>query len=86
MKQEEIDQAIAEALAKEKGKSRWHRPSRRTERVRQVRQVLNVVFMIGFVAAIAIYFLLPEQRALFFGVGFGAILLKVVEFVLRFMF
>jgi len=42
--------------------------------------------MIGFVAAIAIYFLLPEQRALFFGVGFGAILLKVVEFVLRFMF
>jgi hypothetical protein len=62
MKQEEVDQAIAEALAKEKGKSRWHRPSRRAERVRQARQVLNVVFMIGFVAAIAIYFLMPEPR------------------------
>ena len=86
MKQEEIDQIIAEALEKEKGKSRWHRPNRSNERVRQIRQVLNVVFMIGFVAAIAVYFLLPEQRMLFFGIGFGALLLKVVEFILRFMF
>lgn len=86
MRQDEIDQIIAEALEKEKGKSRWHRPSKRNERIRQVRNVLNVVFMLGFVAAIVIYFLLPEQRTLFFCVGFGAVALKVVEFILRFMF
>lgn len=86
MRQDEIDQIIAEALEKEKGKSRWHRPSKRSERIRQVRNVLNVVFMLGFVAAIVIYFLLPEQRTLFFCVGFGAVALKVVEFILRFMF
>lgn len=86
MKQEEIDQVIAEALEKEKGKSRWHRPSRRRERVMQARNVLNILFMLGFVTAIAVYFLLPEQRTLFFCIGFGAIVLKIVEFVLRFMF
>lgn len=86
MKQDEIDQIIAEALEKEKGKgSRWHRPSKRNERIRQVRNVLNILFMIGFVAAILIYFLLPDQRPLFFSVGFGAVALKVVEFILRFM-
>jgi hypothetical protein len=42
--------------------------------------------MLGFLAAIVIYFVLPEQRVLFFCVGFGAIALKLVEFYLRFMF
>ncbi|MCR5245585.1 MAG: hypothetical protein K6C31_04630 [Bacteroidales bacterium] len=50
-----------------------------------MRNVLNILFMIGFVAAILIYFLLPDQRPLFFCVGFGAVVLKVVEFILRFM-
>lgn len=86
MKQEEMDQIIAEALAKEKGQSRWHRPHRGGQRVRQARQVLNALFMLGFVACIAIYFLMPEQRGLFFAVGFAALLLKVVEFILRFFF
>lgn len=86
MKQEEIDRAIAEALQQEKGKSRWHRASRRNERVRQARNVLNILFMVGFVAAIAIYFLLPTERTLFFSVGFTAMALKIVEFILRFMF
>lgn len=86
MKQDEIDQVIAEALEKEKGKSRWQRPSRRRERVMQARNVLNILFMLGFVAAILIYFLLPEQRGLYFTVGISALLLKIAEFVLRFMF
>lgn len=86
MNQEEIDQVIAEALEKEKGKSRWHRPSRRRERVMQARNVINILFMLGFVAAILIYFLLPEQRGLYFTVGIAALLLKIAEFVLRFMF
>ena len=88
MKQDEIDQIIAEALEKEKGRNagRWHRPSRRRQWVTQARTVLNIVFMFGFVAAILIYFLLPEQRGLYFGVGLTALLLKIAEFVLRFMF
>lgn len=85
MRQDEIDQIIAEALEKEKGKGRHHRRPK-GEKVRQARQVLNILFMLGFVAAIAIYFLLPEQRPLFFSVGFAAVLLKIIEFVLRFMF
>lgn len=85
MNAEEIDKIIAESLAKEK-KSRWHRPSHRSERIMQVRKVLNFVFMLGFAAALIIYFVWPEQRALFFSVGFGSVLLKIVEFILRFMF
>ena len=33
-----------------------------------------------------IYFALPEQRVLFFSIGFGAVALKLIEFYLRFMF
>ena len=40
----------------------------------------------GALAAFALYFLFPEQRMLFMGVGFGAMLLKIVEFGLRFLF
>lgn len=88
MNNEDIDRIIAEALEKDRpsGKRQWHRPSRKKEHIRQARTVLNTVFMLGFVAAIAIYFLLPESRTLFFCVGFGAVLLKIVEFILRFMF
>ena len=48
--------------------------------------VLNIVFMAGFLAAVIVYFALPENRVLFFSLGFGAILIKLVEFFLRFMF
>ena len=86
MKQDEIDQIIAEALEKDKNGSRWHRPKKRRQWVMPTRNVLNILFIIGFVAAILIYFLLPSQRMLFFSVGFGAVALKIAEFVLRFMF
>ena len=48
--------------------------------------IVNIVFMIGFVAAIIIYFVYPDNKPLFFCVGFGAMLLKITEFFLRFMF
>ena len=48
--------------------------------------MLNILFMIGFLAAIIIYFAMPEQKALFFSVGFGALILKIIEFALRFLF
>lgn len=86
MKKEEIDELIAQSVAESKGgrESKWHRPKHNRARVNQIRSVLNTLFMLGFVAAILIYFLLPEQRVLFFFVGFGALVLKIVEFIIRF--
>ncbi|MBR2153430.1 MAG: hypothetical protein IJ901_02275 [Bacteroidaceae bacterium] len=87
MKSEDIDKIIAEAVNDSKKQSRWHRPERgRSTSIQSLRNVLNTVFMLGFVAALVVYFLWPEQKVLFFGIGFGAILIKLVEFYLRFMF
>lgn len=82
MNSEEIDKIIAEAIAQDKG--RKPRNSRAT--IDKVRKVLNVLFMLGFLAAVIIYFVMPADRALFFYVGFGAMFLKIVEFLLRFLF
>lgn len=95
MKTDDIDQIIAEALEKEKGgkHKRWHRPSQddrkeqeKRERIMRWRNILNALFMLGFVIAILLYFASPANRTAFFCVGFGAMALKIVEFVLRFMF
>ena len=87
MKSDEIDDIIAKAVAESKGKGdKWHRPKKKSETVKKMRSLLNILFMLGFVAAIIIYFTLPDQKALFFSVGFGAMLLKIIEFLLRFLF
>lgn len=86
MKQDEVDKIIAEAVASNKKQSKWHRPSKGKANIARARQILNALFMLGFLAAIIIYFALPENRAVFFCVGFGAMALKIVEFILRFMF
>lgn len=87
MKSEDIDKIIAEAVNDSKRQSKWHRPSRgRSTSIQTVRNVLNVLHVVGFVAAVVVYFVFPEHRLLFFSIGFGAIVLKLVEFYLRFMF
>lgn len=86
MNSDEIDKIIADAVADSKTESRWHRPKSDRYKIRQVRALLNTVFMVGFVAAVIIYFVCPGQRTLFFCVGFGAMLVKIVEFILRFIF
>ena len=88
MNQEDVDKIIAEAVAesKQESKKRWHRGKSSNHSVETARKVLNWTFMAGFIAAVIIYFALPEQRVLFFSVGFGAVVLKLVEFYLRFMF
>ena len=87
MKSDEVDEIIANAIAESKGKSgKWHRPKKRGEAVKKARNLLNILFMLGFLAAIIIYFALPDQKALFFSVGFGAMILKIIEFALRFLF
>ena len=87
--QEEMDKIIAEALADSKKQSKWHRPDNKgltADKIMKIRKTINMVFMILFVVAVLIYFILPDQRILFFCIGFGALILKIVEFVLRFMF
>lgn len=87
--QEEIDKIIADAVAESKKQSKWHRPNNKgvsPETIAQARKILNLVFMAMGIAAVIIYFTMPEQRLLFFSIGFGAVILKVVEFILRFMF
>lgn len=88
MNQDEVDKIIAEAVAESQKKSRirWHKGKSSNNGITTTRQVLNWTFMIGFAMAIIIYFVLPEHRVLFFCVGFGSIVLKLVEFYLRFMF
>lgn len=87
MQQDEIDKIIAEAVASSKKQSKWHRQdNKKRDVILRARQVLNAVFMLGFLAAIIIYFAMPENRVLFFSVGFGAMAIKIVEFILRFMF
>ena len=87
MKADEVDKIIAEALEKDR-QQRSHRRSGRSKKdaIQTVRKVLNIIFMIGFLAAIIVYFAIPENRILFFCLGFGAMLIKIVEFFLRFMF
>lgn len=86
MQQDEIDKIIAEAVAGSKKESKWHRPSGKSANIIRARNILNALFMLGFVAAVIIYFAMPESKTLFFCVGFGSMLLKIVEFILRFMF
>ena len=88
MNQEDVDKIIAEAVAESKKEShkKWHKGKSSNDSIMTARRVLNWVFMLGFAAAVIIYFVLPEQRVLFFCIGFGAVALKLVEFYLRFMF
>ena len=86
MKADEIDEIIANAVAESKGKSARTQRKKNSSAVQKARSVLNILFMLGFLAAVIIYFAMPEQKALFFTVGFSALLLKLIEFALRFLF
>ena len=88
MKSDEIDKIIADALQEQQQHNAPRRGGKRSksDNIKTIRKVLNIIFMIGFLAAVIIYFALPDQKALFFSLGFGSILLKLIEFYLRFMF
>lgn len=88
MKQDEIDKIIADAVAESKKtkRNKWHKRGTSSSGVQTARKVLNWAHTLGFIAAVIIYFALPEQRTLFFCVGFSSIVLKLIEFYLRFMF
>jgi len=80
----DIDKIIQDALDEHKGGK--NKNKKKGDAILKTRKILNFIFMIGFVAAIIIYFALPDNRPLFFTVGFGAMIIKVAEFFLRFMF
>ena len=88
MNQEEIDKLIAEAVADSQNKrnSKWRKRNSGKDSITTARKVLNWSFMIGFLIAVIIYFAFPEQKVLFYSFGFGSLVLKLVEFYLRFMF
>ena len=87
MKADEVDKIIAEALEKDRQQHSRSKGSRnKRDAIQTARNVLNIIFMVGFLAAIVVYFAVPENRILFFSLGFGAMLIKIVEFFLRFMF
>jgi len=85
MKEDEIDQIIEQSLADSKKQSKWRRPKQRSQGKERARAILNTLFMLGFLAAIIVYFAMPDHRTLFFCIGFGSMLLKIVEFIIRFM-
>ena len=51
-----------------------------------IRKVLNIAFLVLALTGVVLYFLLPEKRSLsllFIGIG---MMLKVIEFLIRFLF
>jgi len=87
VKSNEIDKIIADAVNESKCESKWHRPSKgNSTSILTARRVLNTLFMVGFILTIIIYFVFPENKILFFSFGFGSMILKIIEFYLRFMF
>jgi hypothetical protein len=86
LKTDEIDKIIAEAVNESKKQSKWHRPGKGSSTsILTARKILNTVFMVGFVLALFVYFAFPEQKVLFFSIGFGAIIVKLIEFYFRFV-
>ncbi len=89
MKTDDIDKIIAEALEEHKGKRKGGSKQGRSmdaAKLMKIRNVLNTLMIIGFVLAVIVYFAFPEQRVLYYSFGFGAIVVKIVEFGIRFLF
>ncbi len=52
----------------------------------KARKVLNVTFLILAAIGVALYFIMPESRGMALSIVGAAMVLKVVEFFLRYMF
>lgn len=86
MQQDEIDKIIADAVASSKKQSKWHRGNKKGDSIMRARKILNTIFMVGALFTVIAYFAMPEQRMMVLGVGFVSMAIKIVEFILRFMF
>lgn len=52
----------------------------------RARKILNMVFLILAAIGVALYFILPDERIIALGIVGVAMVVKVVEFFLRYMF
>lgn len=79
MEREEIERLIEES-------AHHARKSRKGGGIDKARKVLNILFLILAAAGVVLYFALPEQHLYGMAVIAVGMLLKVVEFFLRFLF
>ncbi len=88
MDREEIEKLIEETARKEREKRRVLNVDtvRRVLNVDTVRRVLNVVFLVCAVVGLILYFALPERHILGMSIIAAGMFLKIVEFLLRFLF
>lgn len=78
MNREEIERIIDEAAQNERNKKK----SINTD---TVRTWLNALFLIAAVVGLVLYFAWPEKHIVGMAIVGGSMLLKVVEFMLRFL-
>ena len=79
MNREEIEKLVEESAAQ----ARKRRKGPSTE---QIRQILNTLFLIAAVVGIICYFAIPENRWIGLGIVGSGMILKVIEFFIRFLF
>lgn len=87
MNADEVDKIIAEALAESKGK-KYKRGKTNTKSFEKekVRRILNMIFMIGAILTFILYFVLPDHKVISFTIGGISLVIKIVDYFLRFMF
>lgn len=79
MNREEIEKLVEESAHQ----ARKHHRGPSTD---QIRKVLNTLFLIAAVVGVVCYFAMPENRWIGLGIVGGGMILKVIEFFIRFMF
>ncbi|MBQ0141923.1 MAG: hypothetical protein KBT06_03845 [Prevotellaceae bacterium] len=82
MKSDEVDKIIEEALAQSRHSHSKRQLSR--ERIALIRKILNTIFIIGVISTFVVYFAIPDNKMLFFSIGFGSLIIKIIEFIIRF--
>ena len=88
MKSEDIDKIIEEALAEKKGKGKERKrktPKSGYNQLQLWRRILNTLFLIGAAATVIVFFVIPENKPLFYSLGFGSMAVKIIEFIIRFV-
>lgn len=79
MNREEIEKLVEESA--HQARKPQKRPS-----TDQIRKVLNTLFLILALIGIICYFAIPDNRWIGIGIVGSGMILKVIEFFIRFMF
>ncbi len=79
MTREEIEKLIEETANKERAK-------RKGPSMEQMRRVLNTLFLILAVVGLVLYFAMPDRHLVGIAVIGAGMFLKIIEFLLRFLF